>query len=217
MKYVTKMLSACVSAYLLAGVATAQQYGENDWMVHVGPAMLSLQDEASMSVAGQHVPGATIQTEDQSTPTVEISRYVADQFAVSLTIGLPPRAEIDGAGAFQGVGRLANVDYGPAALTMQYHPLRGKRFDPYIGAGFAYMLITNTQDGLMQNVEVENDFGAALQAGVNVSVNEKVGMFVDVKKAFLTTQAVGTVFGQDAVADVVMDPLVVSAGASVTF
>lgn len=69
----------------------------------------------------------------------------------------------------------------------------------------------------MLDCEVENDFGAALQAGVNVAVNEKVGVFVDAKKAFLTTQAVGTFNGLEAVADVVMDPLVVSAGASVSF
>jgi len=212
-----KKLTAFAAIALFAGTASAETSHEDQWMVRVGPATLSLADEAVISVGGQVVPGGGIATEDQATPTLEISRYVADQFALSVTVGLPPRVEIDAAGSLQGVGRLANVDYGPAAMTLQYHPFRGKRVDPYIGAGFAYMLITNTQDGAMQNVEVENDFGAALQAGVNVSVTEKVGVFVDVKQAYLTTRATGTFNGFDAVADVVMDPLVISAGASLTF
>ena len=144
-------------------------------------------------------------------------RAVPKSFSTSLTVGLPPRAEIEGAGSLQGVGRLANIDYGPAALTLQYHPMRGGRIDPYVGAGVAYMLVTNTQDGLMLDCEVENDFGTALQAGVNIGVTEKFGVYVDVKKAFLTTQATGTVFGQETVADVVLDPFVISAGASFSF
>lgn len=202
---------------LMAGTASADKYDDDKWMVRVGPATLSLQDQAIMTMGGQVMPGATIATEDQQTPTVEISRYVANQFAISATIGAPPRAEINAAGSLEGTGRLANVDYGPAALTMQYHPFRGQRIDPYIGAGVAYMIITNTQDGLMRDCEVENDFGTALQAGVNFSMNNNVGVYVDVKKAFLTTRAAGTVNGFAAVADVVMDPLVISAGASFSF
>ena len=215
MMSLTKKVAACAVAVLMAGTAAADE--KKDWIVHVGPATLSLADDAVLKVGGQVIDGAAIKTEDQYTPTIEVSRFVADEFAVSLTLGLPPRAEIDAAGTLEGLGRLANVDYGPSALTLQYHPFRGERVDPYIGAGFSYMLITNTQDGVFQDVEVENDLGAALQAGVNIAVNERVGVFLDVKKAFLTTKATGTFGGADAVAEVVMDPLVISAGASLNF
>ena len=212
----TKKVIACGAAMLMLGT-TASADSRDDWIIQVGPASLDLADDAVLKVGGQVLPGAEVKTESQYTPTITVARYVADQFAASLTVGPPPRAEIDAAGALNGVGRLANVDYGPAALTLQYHPFRGERFDPYIGAGFAYMLVTNTQDGVFQNVEVENDIGAALQAGVNISMNDRYGVYVDVKKAFLTTQATGTFNGFDAVADVVMDPLVVSAGATLSF
>lgn len=215
MKSLQKFVAACAATALMAGTAAAED--KKNWIVHVGPAMLSLADEAVLSVGGNVIEGATIKTEDQFTPTIEVSRYIADEFALSVTVGLPPRAEIDAAGTLQGVGRLANVDYGPSAVTLQYHPLRGQRVDPYIGAGFSYMLITNTQDAVFQDVEVENDLGAALQAGVNIGVNDRIGVFFDVKKAFLTTKATGTFGGADAVAEVVMDPLVISAGASLTF
>lgn len=211
-----KTVLACAIAILLASHASATDEQKN-WMVQVGPANLSLADDAVLKVAGNVIPGAEIKTESQYTPTVTVARYIADEFAASLTIGPPPRAEIDAAGSLNGVGRLANVDYGPAALTLQYHPFRGKRVDPYIGAGFAYMLVTNTQDGVFQNVEVENDLGAALQAGVNISVTERYGVYLDVKKAFLTTKATGTFNGLDAVAEVVMDPLVISAGGTISF
>ena len=212
----TNKIIACAVAILMVGTNAAADERKN-WMVQVGPANLDLADDAVLKVGGQVLPGAEVKTESQYTPTITVARYVADQFAASLTIGPPPRAEIDAGGTLNGVGRLANVDYGPAALTLQYHPFRGKRVDPYVGAGFAYMLVTNTQDGVFQNVEVENDLGAALQAGVNISVTDRYGVYFDVKKAFLTTQATGTFNGFDAVADVVMDPLVISAGASLSF
>ena len=210
-----KIVAACAITAFAASNAAAED--KKNWIVQVGPATLALADDAVLKVGGQVIPGAEIKTEDQYTPTITVARYVADQFAASLTIGPPPRAEIDAAGSLQGVGRLANVDYGPAALTLQYHPFRGERVDPYIGAGFAYMLVTNTQDGVFQDVEVENDLGAALQAGVNIGINDRVGVYLDVKQAFLTTKATGTFAGADAVAEVVMDPLVISAGATLSF
>ena len=212
----TKKVAACAVTMIMVGT-TAAADDRKDWMVQVGPASLSLADDAVLKVGGQVLPGAEVKTESQYTPTITVARYIADEFAVSLTVGPPPRAEIDASGTLNGMGRLANVDYGPAALTLQYHPFRGKRVDPYIGAGFAYMLVTNTQDSIFQGVEVENDLGASLQAGVNFAMNDRYGVYVDVKKAFLTTQATGTFNGLDAVADVVMDPLVVSAGASLSF
>ncbi len=88
---------------------------------------------------------------------------------------------------------------------------------PYVGAGIAFMKMFNGKDRLMQNVKAEDAFGVALQAGVDVMINRNWGAFVDVKKAFLTTTATGTLGGAPISAKLVVDPLVVHSGVTYRF
>lgn len=209
-------LAASFAAVALASPAAAQTADQN-WFVRGGVTQLTLADEIDLSVAGTDVPGTALDTKSHYTPTVQIGRFIGSNFAAALTIGIPPHIEINGAGSLEPFGKLAETTYGPATLTLQYRPLREGTFQPYVGAGIAYMLVFSTDDAAFQDVEIDNDLSPALEAGVDIMLTERYGIFLDAKKAFLRTEARGTFGGAPVVGQVRLDPWALSAGAVFRF
>lgn len=211
------VLAAALTCAALASSPALAQAEEPRWFVRGGVTRLELADEIQLSVAGNPVPGSALKTKAHYTPTVQIGRFIGESFAISLTAGLPPHIEIDGAGTLAPFGRLAETTYGPATLTLQYRPLRTGTFQPYVGAGAAYMLIFSAKDGAFRDVEIDDDLSPALEAGTDIMFNERYGIFLDAKKAFLRTEARGTFGGAPVVGKVRLDPWALSAGAVVRF
>lgn len=178
---------------------------------------LSLADGLSLSLAGTPVEGADMDTKFHFTPTIQIGRFVSRHLAISLTTGLPPNIDIQGKGTLQPLGKLADTTYGPMVLTLQYHPLRDARVRPYVGAGIVYMFVFDADDGAFQDVEIDEDIGPTVEAGADFMLNERYGLFLDVKKAFLRTDARGTFGGAPVTARAKLDPWAFSAGAVFSF
>lgn len=211
MKAVCLTTLACTAAALsMSGAALGQQ--SKDWFVNIGVTQLTLADKADFTVAGSPFPGAGITTDAQYTATLELGRKLNDILSIDLTIGYPPTAKAYGTGALSGM-HLADVTYGPMAVTALYHPLADKGpFDAYIGAGVSYMLIMDTKDAALTDVKADDDIGAVFQLGGAYSFSSDWSAFIDVKKALLKTTATGSFGGAPVSADIKMDPLVVSAG-----
>jgi outer membrane protein len=204
------------AAALSASPAAAQDAGTL-WYVHGGLTRLSLADEIKLNFAGAPVPGAGIHTKPSYTPTVQAGRFIGRHVAVALTVGLPPHIDIQGRGALQPFGKLAETTYGPAVLSLQYHPVRTGPVQPYVGAGAAYMIIFSTKDAAVQNVHIANDLAPALEGGTDIMIGRRVGIFVDAKKAFLRTTATGTFGGAPVVGKVRLDPWAFTGGITVHF
>lgn len=202
-----------LAAPIAVAAAPAQaQEADHDWFVRAGITQLTLADEIDLTVAGTPVPNAGIDTDSHYTPTVHIGRMLGNHVAVVLTVGLPPHIEIDGSDALEPFGRLAETTYGPAALMLQYRPIREGTFQPYIGAGACYMIIMSADDGAFQDVEIDDDLAPALEIGTDIMLTPRYGFFVEAKKAFLRSQARGTFAGAPVVGDVRLDPWAVSVG-----
>ena len=109
----------------------------------------------------------------------------------------------------------------PPTLTIQYHPLPDSRISPYVGAGLNYSLFygysSSGANAAIRHVAVNNGFGFALNAGVDIALTGPWGLNLDVKKIFLSPNAaVGTnVSGVKVHARTDLNPLVV--GASVRY
>ena len=218
----TAALSRPLLAAALAGAAFASppalaQDGEPKWFARAGVTGLDLADKLQLQFAGAPVPGADLSTKTHFTPTVQIGRFVGRDFAIAFTGGLPPHIDIQGKGALAPFGKLAETTYGPATLTVQYRPIRTGTFQPYVGAGAAYMLIFSTTDAAFRDVEIDDDLSPALEAGTDIMFNERYGIFIDVKKAFLRTETRGTFGGAPVVGQVKLDPWAVSVGGVVRF
>lgn len=187
------------------------------WFVQAGVSLLSLRDKNELRFAGTVVPDANINTKTHFTPTVTIGRFVAPHIAIAGTVGIPPHINVDGRDTLAPFGRLAETTYGPTAVLLQYHFNPAGKVQPYVGAGASYMIIFSTKDGSFRDVTIEDDLAPALGAGAIVMVGPKLGIFADVKKAFLRTTARGTFNGTPLESDVGLDPWVVTTGATIRF
>jgi outer membrane protein len=213
----TAFAAASILAVALPAAPAAAQADDSKWFARVGVTQLTLADGLDLNFAGSPVPGSAMETKSHYTPTIQAGRFIGDHFAVSLTVGLPPHIEINGGGSLQPYGKLAETTYGPAVLSLQFRPLRTGTFQPYVGAGAAYMVVFSTEDAAFQNVEIDNDLAPALEAGTDIMFNDRYGIFIDAKKAFLRTETRGTFGGAPVVGQVRLDPWAVSAGAVIRF
>lgn len=195
----------------------AQPMDARSWFLHLGPVGVFHDESADVRVGGALVAGGDVSIDDDYTLGIEVGYFFTPNFALGFTGGFPPEAVINGAGSLAGTGRIGSAIYGPAILTAQYHVTQFGAFQPYIGAGPAYLIIFDTDDGAVSNFDVDNNFGLALQAGFDVMMGDRWGVFFDVKKLFLGTEARGTIGGAPVRADVTLDPLLVHAGLSVRF
>jgi outer membrane protein len=185
---------------------------DSRWVIRAGLTNLRLADEVALDVGGAPYPHAGISTFEHQTPTVQIGYMLTPQVALNATLGIPPTIDVYGAGSIGALPKLGRVTYGPMAFTLQYHPLRSGWLRPYVGAGLSYMFVFGTKDGAFRDLKVDNDLGWAVEAGTDIMINRRWGMFVDVKKAGLRPGATGTFNGIPVVGNTRLDPLAFTGG-----
>lgn len=182
------------------------------WFVRAGPAEVLYDEAARIYVAGNEVPGASVSVKDNFTGEIEAGYFFNPNVSVSLTVGAPPTAKLNGTGPLAGL-RLGKVTYGPAVAAVQYHFTNfGPAFQPYVGSGINYTIVLKNGDGAVQNLKVKSPVGIVLQGGVTSRLNDRISLFVDAKQVFLNTTATGTVMGAPAKADIRINPLIVTGG-----
>ncbi|HEX8568659.1 MAG TPA: OmpW family outer membrane protein [Caulobacteraceae bacterium] len=212
----SRTLIALLAAAALCGAAGgASAQVDPQWFVRLGPALVDLDEDATMEAGGAPVPGANVSIESEWTAAVEIGRFVTPNIAVSFTGGFPPKFDVMSAGSLAALGRAGSITGGPMAVTGHYHFNRQGAFQPYVGAGVAFMYVFDTEDGALTNLEVENAAGPAVQVGANYFFNERFGAFADFKKAWFSSESRGNApafGGAPVVADVQLDPAVYNAG-----
>ena len=200
-----------------SGAAAQAPALDGRWYVHLGPGQLAPDESAEIEAGGAPFVGADVSIDSSITAAVEIGRFVTPNLAVSLTGGLPPTEDVNGAGSLAFAGKLGELQYGPGAVTAHYHFNRGGMIQPYVGAGFALMVVFKDDDGAATDLEVENAAGPAVQVGADFMFNDRYGAFIDYKKAFFSTEATGNLGPTPFVADIQVDPSFLHAGLSIRF
>jgi outer membrane protein len=189
--------------------------------IRLGPAGVLFTSRASLSVAGQEIPGASAAASNNVTATLDLGYFVVKQFAVSVTVGLPPTSSLIGTGTASAEGVLGQATYGPLVVSGHYHLTGRGIVQPYLGGGLAYYMVFGTRDGAITNLRVSNALGPVLQFGSDVLIGKRWGLFFDAKKIWLCPTASGeapTSTGPaKAVAKVNLEPLVISAGVLLRF
>ena len=199
--------------------------GDGNWLVRAGATRLELTDSLNLSVAGSPFPGASLATDPHWTPTIQVGRRLTDNLALVATVGLPPEIDASGGGTAASFGKLAEVQYGPSALTLQYQPWTDGWFRPYVGVGATYMIMFSTKDSILSNVEMEDDLAPVIELGADLMVNDGYGLFVELKRGWLETRATGNVdaivgaplAGAPVVGDAKIGPWVFSVGTTFRF
>ena len=131
--------------------------------------------------------GGDVDIKNQIVPELDVSYFVKENIAFELVLATTPH---DTAALNTAIGdvELGDVWLLPPTLLAQYHfsPRAGIR--PYVGAGINYTFFyeQDVAPGLT-SVNYDNSLGFALQAGVDIPVNDTYFVNFDVKKLWLGT------------------------------
>jgi outer membrane protein len=211
-----KYLASAIAAVAASTPAQAEQ---GDWLLR-GRAILVAPTEDSSGVEPAF-PNDEVSVTNSFAPEVDISYFLTDHLALEL-IAATTKHDVNGKGELDPIGELADTWVLPPTLTLQYHFAPNSKVRPYIGAGLNYTLFYNedASDDLETaigdtDVELDDSFGFALQAGVDFDLNEKVFLNLNVKYIDLDTEAKLTTGDLVNRVKVSLDPIVVGVGVGI--
>lgn len=139
--------------------------------------------------------GSGTRAKDAWVPIVAAEYFVSPRVSIE-TICCLTQHDVRGSGALDGAALIDNAEVIPATLTVKYHFPLASGLKPYVGAGPAYFVVFGESVGASARalgatkVGLSSEFGAALQAGVDIPLRDRaVGLSIDVKRYFVDTTA----------------------------
>ena len=193
----TKLSLFAGAAMALALTPVAAQADQGDFQVKLlGTAVLPNGEITDVTTDLIGLPAGTdTRADDSVVPTVAIEYFVTP--AVSLeTICCVTQHDVTGTGPLAGAGLVSNANIVPATLTVKYHFGEEGGIRPYVGAGPTYFIFIDEQPGAAAvglgavRQQMNDHFGLALQAGVDVPLNDRgLAFTLDAKRYFLSTSA----------------------------
>lgn len=198
-------------ALTLAGAAQAQDFQPKA----AGTKMLNVRVTSVDPEAGDPITtlagaatGLRAEVDTDVMPTIGLSYFFTDNVAVEVIAGTTKHT-VTAKGPATDV-KVKETWVLPPVVSLQYHFAPTAKVSPYVGAGVNYMIFYNGSDKNNFDLDIDNGFGFALQAGVDVAVSGPWSANVDVKKVFFETDATDNRNGVKS--KVKLDPWVVSAG-----
>lgn len=210
-------------AAIAATIAVPAQAAQGDVLVRLRGIMVA-PNEKSGSVLPAF-PGEKVKVNNTITPEIDITYMATDHIGFEL-IAATSRHTVSGVTGTTGtLGKLAATNALPPTLTMQYHFLPEGKIRPYIGAGVNYTLFFNNDASSAltgavgkTDVHLSDSFGWAGQAGVDIDLNEKFFLNLDVKYIDIDTKArLSTANAGVQRVKVGLDPLVFGVGVGMRF
>jgi outer membrane protein len=188
------------------------------WMVRVrGLAVLPQESTRSVVVGGVPLTDK-ISVSDTVIPELDISYFFTPNFAAELVLGTTPH-NLTIKGPVTNHLALGRVWLLPPTLTLQYHFTQFGAFKPYVGAGVNYTVFYGEKSkSAFTSLDVKDQFGFALQAGMDYMLDQHWGLNIDVKKLWLRPDAKAVLGGSTPVkAKVNLDPWLVGVGVTYRF
>lgn len=139
--------------------------------------------------------GVQTKADDNVIPTIAIEYFVADHISIETIAGVTQH-DVVGRGPLAGAGLVSDAKIVPATLTLKYHFGKDGGIQPYIGAGPSYFIFIDEKPGAgavalgATRQKMNDTLGLALQAGVDIPVNDKgLSVTLDAKRYFLRPTA----------------------------
>lgn len=164
--------------------------------------------EDPILTAGGVDSGLKAKVGDDVMPTLGLTYFLTDNLAIEAIAGTTQH-EVKAVGPGTDV-KVHETWVLPPVVSLQYHFAPQAKVSPYVGAGINYMIFYGGEDENGFKVDIDDGFGYALQAGVDVALQGPWSANLDVKKVFFETDA--SINGGALKSKVKLDPWVVSAG-----
>ena len=138
---------------------------------------------------------ANLQVKSNTIPEIDFSYYITKNIAAELILAVGTRHNVNVSSAGAVAANLGSVNLLPPTLTAQWHFMPDTMVDPYVGAGGAFVLgmdrtlTANVSSGAnLLPIHIDRSaFGAVLQAGFDVNLQDKWLVNFDVKKIWVNT------------------------------
>jgi outer membrane protein len=205
------LLALTVAAALVPSLAMAEA---GDFVVRLRATHIAPDESSKLGAIAPGVGGANayLSVDSNTIPEIDFSYYFTKNIAAELILATGTKHTVT-AHADSGTNYdLGKVNLLPPTLLAQWHFNPDQTFDPYVGAGISYVRAMDNNLNLAGRTPItidRNNWGVALQAGVDYNLENKWLLNVDVKKLWFdtTVKANGTKIDQ-----LDVDPWVVSVG-----
>ncbi|MGH6839601.1 MAG: OmpW/AlkL family protein [Methylocella sp.] len=122
---------------------------------------------------------------------LEAGLFITPNIALAISAGVPPlihiKATVLNVAGLLGTDQVGSARFGPLMGLVQYHFTNFGAFQPYIGAGAAYVVMfSNISDGILSDFNIDDSFCFVVQGGFDYMLGDfglpHWGVFVDGKK-----------------------------------
>lgn len=159
--------------------------------------------------------GARVGVTDSYAPEIDFTYMAIGHIGAELILATT-KHHVTGRGALDGLSRLTETWVLPPTRTVQYHYAPTAKVRLYVGAGASYTMFhsENASDALESaigrtRVRLDDSFGHAVQAGVDVDLTSRIFADIDVEYLDIEMTAKLTTGGSVSRVRVSLDPIVV--------
>lgn len=215
----TKLAVALLAATGLTAVAApAMAYEAGDWLVRGRIAHINPNDDSGNLFVNGTDQGPGVKVDNDTIPELDITYMLSPNWGVELILGYSEHT-VTAEKTVVGLGDVIDTKVLPPTLTLQYHFAPNSNIRPYVGAGVNYTyffdeeVVGTVLPQAGAKVKLEDSWGLAAQAGVDIAINDDWFFNADVKYIQIDTKAKfsNTVAG-NAVISADIDPFVYSIG-----
>lgn len=227
MKYATASVAICAALAATVGLASPAMAGDKDGKVQIKLLGTAVLPDGKITDVRTDLVGLPANTQttanDNVVPTIAAEYFFTPNLSLE-TICCLTQHDVDGTTGLPGAELVSDAKLIPATFTLKYHFDAGA-VKPYVGAGPAFFIFFDEEPGAatvalgVDDFDMSNEFGLALQAGMDIPVNDKgLSVSLDAKKYFIDTTARWYVGGTEVIATKhKLDPWVLSAGLAYRF
>lgn len=200
-----KLTKAIVCAAALLGMSATATAQDGPWQVRVRAVSITPDESSTLSIGGEARVDTAIM------PEIDFTYFWSENFSTELILATT-KHNVNARNTALGNLNLGDVWVLPPTLTFQYHVNPGGKVRPYLGAGVNYTIFYDDDPGDVGSIKYEDGFGFALQAGVDIDINNDAGWFfnADVKRIWMNTDV--EINGGAVTADVDLNPWVFGVG-----
>ena len=205
MKYKTLITTFALASGLALSAQPATAVEKGDWLVRFGLANVNPNDGSSGVVADD--AGGV---EDDTQLYIHATWMFSDNMGLDILGATPFTHDI----TLDGAGKIGETKHLPPTVGVQYHFSPKSNVRPYVGAGINYTTFFSEEaTAVITSLSLDDSWGLAVQAGVDVDINDNWFFNADLRYINIETTA-ETNLGN---IDVEIDPWVIGLGVGTTF
>lgn len=173
--------------------SSAAAYEKGDWLIRGRIIHINPNDDSGRLYIEGVASGKGVGVENDTVPELDITYMLTRHWGVELILGYSEHT-VKGEKNWDILGNVAKSKVLPPTLTLQYHFAPDAKIRPYLGAGLNYTYFFDEDvSGILgtpgAKVKLDSSWGLALQAGVDISINEDWFVNFDLKYIDIDTEA----------------------------